>query len=67
MFIKDDFLGKDNEAIGDWGRVIMGLGATLLNHIPACRSEFLEVVPWQFFINCKVSDMMPAQVKTLFL
>ena len=25
------------------GRVIMGLGATLPNHIPACRSEFLFI------------------------
>ena len=24
----------------EWGMVIMGLGATLPNHIPACRSEF---------------------------
>ena len=23
----------------------MGLGATLPNHIPACRSEFLEITP----------------------
>ena len=25
----------------EWRKVIMGLGATLPNHIPACRSEFL--------------------------
>ena len=40
MFGKDDFLGKDNKIIREWGKVIMGLGATLPNHIPVCRSEF---------------------------
>ena len=37
---KTTFLGKDDSSIVDWGRVIMGLRATLPNHIPACRSEF---------------------------
>ena len=39
MFRKDDSFG-----IGNWGRVIMGLGATLPNHIPAGRSEFMKNV-----------------------
>ena len=38
---KTTFLGKNDSSIVDWGRVIMGLRATLPNHIPACRSEFL--------------------------
>jgi len=39
---KTTFLGKDDSSIVDWGRVIviMGLRATLPNHIPACRPEF---------------------------
>ena len=32
-------LGKYDKNIVKWGRVIMGLRATLPNHIPACRSE----------------------------
>ena len=36
---KTTYLGKDDRIIVDWGRVIMGLRATLPNHIPACRSE----------------------------
>ena len=37
---KKTFLGKDDQTIVKWGRVIMGLRATLPNHIPACGSEF---------------------------
>ena len=29
--------------IKKWGKVIMGLRATLPNHIPACRSEFFAI------------------------
>ena len=36
---KMTFLGKDDKTIVKWGKVIMGLRATLPNHIPACRSE----------------------------
>ena len=37
IFRKDNFIEKD-----DGGRVIMGLGSTLPNHVPACRSEFRD-------------------------
>ena len=33
-------IGHAHICSGDWGRGNMGLGATLPNHIPACRSEF---------------------------
>ena len=33
-------LDRHSETIREWEKVIMGLGATLPNHIPACRSEF---------------------------
>ena len=42
MFRKDNFLGKDILTIKEWGKMIMGLRATLPNHIIACRSELLQ-------------------------
>ena len=41
MFRNDNILGKDNKTNREWGKAIMGLGATLPNHIPACRSAFV--------------------------
>ena len=41
MFRKDNFLGRDNLTIREWGKVIMGLRGALPNHNPVCRSEFL--------------------------
>ena len=43
VFRRDDILGKDNLSIREWGRVIMGLRATLPSNIPACRSELITV------------------------
>ena len=40
MFRKDNFLGKYNKTIKEWGKVIIGLRATLPNYIPACGPEF---------------------------
>ena len=47
---KTTVLGKDDSSIVDWGRVIMGLRATLPNHIPACRSEFKLSIMTSFSI-----------------
>ena len=47
---KTTFLGKDNQIIVKWGRVIMELKATLLNHIPACKSELKLSIMKSFLI-----------------
>ena len=45
-----------SENHNEWGMLIMGLGATLPNHIPACRSEFL-FEQGIFQIRCAVNQI----------
>ena len=33
---------KRTKPIREWGKVIMGLGVPLPNHMPACRSELIS-------------------------